>query len=51
MQLIQSLKNEFWFDLPMFSKYRATTINSYFYKMTLVNIDKIVVLIIVYKAY
>ena len=35
MHLIQSLKNEFCFDLPMFSKYLATSINSYFYKMTL----------------
>ena len=35
MHLIQSLKNEFCFDLPMFSKYPATSINSYFYKMTL----------------
>ena len=35
MHLIQSLKNEFSFDLPMFSKYPATSINSYFYKMTL----------------
>ena len=37
MHLIQSLKNEFCFDLPMFSKYPATSINSYFYKMTLSN--------------
>ena len=29
MDLIQSLKNEFCFDLPMFSKYLATSINSY----------------------
>ena len=29
------IKNEFCFDLPMFSKYLATSINSYFYKMTL----------------
>ena len=36
MHLIQSLKNEFCFDLPMFSKYLATSINNYFYKMTLV---------------
>ena len=36
MHLIQSLKNEFCFDLSMFSKYPATSINSYFYKMTLV---------------
>ena len=36
MHLLQSLKNEFCFDLPMFSKYPATPINSYFYKMTLV---------------
>ena len=35
MHLIKSLKNEFCFDLPMFSKYPATSINSYFYKMTL----------------
>ena len=35
MHLIQSLENEFCFDLPMFSKYLATSINSYFYKMTL----------------
>ena len=35
MHLIQSLKNEFCFDLTMFSKYPATSINSYFYKMTL----------------
>ena len=35
MHLIQSLKNEFCFDLPMFSKYPATSINRYFYKMTL----------------
>ena len=35
MHLIQSLKNEFCFDLPMFSKYLATSINSYFYKITL----------------
>ena len=35
MHLIQSLKNEFSFDLPMFSKYPATSINSYFYEMTL----------------
>ena len=35
MHLIQSLKNEFCFDLPIFSKYPATSINSYFYKMTL----------------
>ena len=38
MHLIQSLKNEFSFDLPMFSKYPATSINSYFYKMTLIKI-------------
>ena len=37
MHLIQSLKNEFCFDLPMFSKYLATSINSYFYKKTLHN--------------
>ena len=35
MHLIQSLKNEFGFDLPMFSKYPVTSINSYFHKMTL----------------
>ena len=35
MHLIQSLKNEFCFDLPMFSKYPATSINNYFFKMTL----------------
>ena len=35
MHLIQSLKIKFCFDLPMFSKYPATSINSYFYKMTL----------------
>ena len=35
MHLIQFLKNEFCFDLPMFSKYPSTSINSYFYKMTL----------------
>ena len=35
MHLIQSLKNKFWFDLPLFSKYPATSKNSYFYKMTL----------------
>ena len=38
MHLIQSLKNEFCFDLPMFSKYPATSINSYFYKMTLIRL-------------
>ena len=27
-----SLKNEFCFDMPMFSKYPATSLNSYFYK-------------------
>ena len=36
MHLIQPLKNEFCFDLHMFSKYPATSINSYFYKMTLI---------------
>ena len=36
IHLIQSLKNEFCFDLPLFSKYPATFINSYFYKMTLI---------------
>ena len=35
MHLIQSLKNEFCFDLPLFSKYLPTSINSYFYKITL----------------
>ena len=35
MHLIKPLKNEFCFDLPMFSKKPATSINSYFYKMTL----------------
>ena len=35
MLLIQSLKNEFCLDLPLFSKYPDTSINSYFYKMTL----------------
>jgi len=35
MHLIQSLKNEFCFDLPWFSKYPATSINNYFYKITL----------------
>ena len=34
MHFIQSIKNEFCFDLPLFSKYPATSINSYFYKMT-----------------
>ena len=29
-------KNEFCFDLPLFAKYPATSINSYFYNMTLV---------------
>jgi len=41
MQLIQSLKNEFCFDLPLFSKYPATSVNSYFYKMTLHVVHKI----------
>ena len=36
MHLIQSLKNEICFDLPLFSKYPATSINRYFYKMTLI---------------
>ena len=40
MHLIQSLKNEFCFDLPMFSKYPATSINRYFYKMTLVKVGR-----------
>ena len=35
MHLIMSLKNEFCFDLPMFSKYPDTSINRYFHKMTL----------------
>ena len=35
MHLIQSLKNEFRFDLPLFLMYPATSINSYFYKITL----------------
>ena len=35
MHLIQSFKNEFCFDLPLFSEYPATSINSYFHKMTL----------------
>ena len=35
MHLVQSLKSEFCFDLPLFSKYPATSINTYFYKMTL----------------
>ena len=35
MHLIQSLKNEFCFDLPLFSRYPATSIKSYFYKITL----------------
>ena len=39
MHLIQSLKNEFCFDLPLFSKYPATSINSYFNKMTLVGVE------------
>ena len=39
MYLIQSLNNEFSFDLPLFSKYLATSINSYFYKMTLVSLN------------
>ena len=38
MHLIQSLKNEFCIDLPMFSKYPATSINSYFFKMTLLKV-------------
>ena len=41
MHLIQSLKNEFSFDFPIFSKYPATSINSYFYKMTLCNNEQI----------
>ena len=39
MHMIQSLKNEFCFDLPMFSKYPATSKNSYFYKMTLFQLE------------
>ena len=35
MHLIQFLEFEFGFDLHLFSKYLATSINSYFYKMTL----------------
>ena len=35
MHLIQSLKNEICFELPLFSKYPDTSINRYFYKMTL----------------
>ena len=35
MHLIQSLENDFCFDLPLLSKYPATSIKSYFYKMTL----------------
>ena len=35
MHLIQSFKNKFCFDLPLFSKYPDTSINSYFYKITL----------------
>ena len=35
MHLIQSLKNECCFALHLFSKYPATSINSYFYKMSL----------------
>ena len=35
MRLIQSLKNDFSFHLPLFSKYPATSINRYFYKMNL----------------
>ena len=38
MHLIQSLENEFCFDLPLFSKYLATSINRYFYKMTLLDL-------------
>ena len=34
MHLLQSLKNEYCFDLPLFSKYPTTSIKSYFYKMT-----------------
>ena len=40
MLLIQSLKNEFCLDLPLFSKYPDTSINSYFYKMTLCIVDE-----------
>ena len=35
MNLIQPLKTDFFINLPLFSKYPATSINSYFYKMTL----------------
>ena len=35
LTLSQSLKNEFCLDLPMLSKYPATSVNSFFYKMTL----------------
>ena len=35
MYLIQSLDNEFSFELPLFSKYPAISINCNFYKMTL----------------
>ena len=35
MHFIQSLINEFCLDLPLFSTYLATSINSYFYKITL----------------
>ena len=41
MHLIQSLKKEFCFDLPMFSKYPATSINSYFYRMTLIVLNSV----------
>ena len=40
MHLIQSFKNETYFDLPLFSKYPTTSINSYFHKMTLVGAKK-----------
>ena len=39
MYLLQSLNNEVSFDLA-FLKYPATSINSYFYKMTLRVTDK-----------
>ena len=39
MHLIQSLENEFYFDLPMFSKYPAISIKSYFYKIVLSNFN------------
>ena len=47
MYLIQSLKNEFCFDLPLFSKYPATSINSNLYKMTLLKFQSPFVLLCV----